>query len=194
MKKISYNWNRTTSCWAAILFYAVCGVLLLLWPNLALSIANYALAVILCAIGVIAIVGYARGSVLDGVLGIQLALGLVTVCFGILLFFNPDFLRAMLPFLWGLSLLIGGFGKVQMSVDLKRIGDKYWWTVLIGAVVSFVLGALAVAQPAFIATVIMQFIGISLLVEAVLDLVAFFTINKKIKAFRKAMQNVTIEM
>lgn len=194
MKKFAHDWNRTTSCWTAILFYAVCGLLLLLWPNLALNIANYALGVILCAIGIVCVISYIRGSVLDGVLGIQLALGLITLCFGILIFFNPNFLSALLPFLWGMSLLVGGFGKVQMSVDLKRIGEKRWWIVLLGAAVSFVLGVLSIAQPVFIAAVIMQFIGISLLVEAALDLATFITINKRIKAFRKAMDNVTIEV
>lgn len=194
MKKFTHDWNRTTSCWTAILFYAVCGLLLLLWPNLALTIANYALGVILCAIGTACVISYIRGSVLDGVLGIQLALGLITLCFGILIFFNPNFLSALLPFLWGMSLLVGGFGKVQMGVDLKRIGEKRWWIVLLGAAVSFVLGVLSIAQPVFIAAVIMQFIGISLLVEAALDLATFITINKRIKAFRKAMDNVTIEV
>lgn len=193
MKILTHDFNRNATYWLAILFYFVCGLLLLLFPNLALSIANFALAAVLCVIGVKCIVTYLRGSVLDGVLGVQLALGLVLICLGLLLFINPMFLGSLLPFLWGVALLTGGFGKVQMSVDLKRIGDKHWWITLIGAVLSFVMGILAITSPVFLAAIITQFIGVSLMVEAVLDLVSFLTINKKIKDFRKAINKVTIE-
>lgn len=185
------DFNRNSSYWTAILFYLVCGLLLLLLPNLALSIANVALAVILCVVGVRCILSYMRGSVLDGVLGIQLALGLVALCFGLLLFFNPLFLAELLPLLWGMALLAGGFGKVQMAADLKRIGDGAWWYALIAALLSFVLGALAITKPAFISSVLTQFVGVSLIVEGVLDLVSFLTINKKIREFRKAVEKTS---
>lgn len=185
------DFNRNSSYWTAILFYLVCGLLLLLLPNLALSIANVALAVILCVVGVRCILSYMRGSVLDGVLGIQLALGLVALCFGLLLFFNPLFLAELLPLLWGMAMLAGGFGKVQMAADLKRIGDGAWWYALIAALLSFVLGALAITKPAFISSVLTQFVGVSLIVEGVLDLVSFLTINKKIREFRKAVEKTS---
>ena len=68
MKLFTRDFNRNSSYFTAILFYFVCGLLLLLLPNLALSIANFALAAILCVIGVRCIVSYIRGSVLEGVL------------------------------------------------------------------------------------------------------------------------------
>lgn len=113
---------------------------------------------------------------------------------GVLLLFNPNFLLSLLPFLWGLSLLVGGFGKVQMSVDLKRIGETRWWLALIGAGVSLVLGSFAVFRPVFVAEVIVQFIGVSLLVESVVDLTTVLTINKKIRDYRRARENQTIEI
>lgn len=63
------DFNRNSSYWTAILFYLVCGLLLLLLPNLALSIANVALAVLLFVVGMRSIVSYVRGSILDGVMG-----------------------------------------------------------------------------------------------------------------------------
>lgn len=194
MKRFTRDFNRTSSFWTAILFYFVCGLLLLLFPNLALSIANFALAAVLCVVGVCCIIGYLRGSVLDGVMGMELALGLVTLCFGLLLLINPTFLSSLLPFLWGVALLVGGFGKVQMGADLKRIGESRWWAVLIAALVSFLLGIFSITKPAFIAAISVQFIGVALIVESVLDLVSFLIINKKIKEFRKAVGNVTIEL
>ncbi len=194
MKRFTRDFNRTSTLWTAILFYFVCGLLLLLFPNLALSIANFALAAVLCIAGICCIIGYLRGSVLDGVMGMELALGLVTLFFGLLLLVKPTFLSALLPFLWGVSLLIGGFSKIQLGVDLKRIGESRWWAVLIAAFVSFLLGILSITKPTFIASISVQFIGVSLIVESVLDLVTLLVINKKIKDFRKAVGSVTIEL
>ncbi|MEG0049137.1 MAG: DUF308 domain-containing protein [Clostridia bacterium] len=191
MKKVTYQWNRNTACWAGVLFYAVCGLLLLILPKLAMSIANFSLAAILLIVGGFFVFSYFKGSVLDGLMGARLMMGLVLVCFGIMLCFNSSFLSVLLPLLWGISLLVGGFGKVQICIDLKRIGEKYWWTVLIGAVVSFALGFIAIARPSFITTIVTQFIGISLLVEAVLDAITLFTTNKRVKDYRKNCSNPT---
>ena len=65
------------------------------------------------------------------------------------------------------------------------------WDALgrLGQTPSFVLGALAITRPVFIAAVLTQFVGASLLVEGVLDLVSFLTLNKLIKKFRREMEN-----
>ena len=62
-------------------------------------------------------------------------------------------------------------------------------TVKFAALLSFLLGALAIGRPVFIAAVLTQFVGASLLIEGVLDLVSFLTLNKRIKKFRKEMEN-----
>lgn len=186
MSKTTFVWSRQGSTWAAVAFYLICGLLLLLWPDMALSIANYALALGLCVVGLVMILSYVRMSALDALKSMSLALGLVALLVGVLLLFNPGILVAALPFMWGLTLLVGGFGKVQMAFDLKRIGDAKWWLVLIGAALSFILGILAVCRPAFIAAVFTQFIGISLLFEALLDAVAEISTGKRLGDYRKA--------
>lgn len=186
MGKHSFIMSRQGSAWAAVAFYSVCGLLLLLWPTLALDIANYALAIGLCAVGVVLIVRYIRMSALDAVMGVSLALGLVAILLGAVLLLDPKILVAVLPFLWGLTLLIGGFGKVQVAFDLKRIGAKRWWLSLLVAALSFVLGVLAVTKPAFIASVFTQFIGIALLAEAVLDASVELATGNTIRNYRKS--------
>ena len=46
----------------------------------------------------------------------------------------------------------------------------------------------------FIAAVLTQFVGASLLAEGILDLISFLTINKRIKEFRKAMEKASSRM
>ena len=58
--------------------YLLCSmraVLLLLWPNLALMIANYALAAVLCIVGIVMVTGYIRGEAMEGIMGLQAGKG-----------------------------------------------------------------------------------------------------------------------
>lgn len=179
MRTKSFSWSLTG--WSVIAFYTVCGLLLLLWPNLALMIANYALAAALCIVGIVMMIGYLRSEAVEGMLGYGLAKGLIFTLVGVLLFIKSDALMTILPFLWGVAMIAGGFGKFQMAFDLKRIGNSRWWLLLIGALISFVLGTFSVTQPAFLAMAVTQFAGISLLVEAVLDIAALLVIKREYK-------------
>ena len=127
------NWSLTGVSLAAIIFYAVCGLLLLLLPSEALAIANYAIAALLLMMGVVCIIGYFRGSVIIGQFGFLLAVGMVLVTLAVVMFCYPTLLASLLPVIWGVSLLIGGFGKIQFAADLRRFGDRRWWTLLLGA-------------------------------------------------------------
>lgn len=194
MKK--FEWNFTSTSLTAIIFYGICGLLLLVLPSEALAIANYAIAAILAVAGVISIISYFRASVVIGRFSFQLAIGLALLSFGVLLFCYPTFLAQLLPAIWGLSLLVGGFGKIQASADLKRFGDAKWWIMLIGALLSFVLGVLSLANPIYIAQTIFVFIGICLLAEAALDLASFIVIRKRVRRFQKEQDalNQTLEV
>ena len=173
------NWSLTGVSLAAIIFYAVCGLLLLLLPSEALAIANYAIAALLLVMGVVCIIGYFRGSVIIGQFGFLLAVGMVLVTLAVVMFCYV---------IWGVSLLIGGFGKIQFAADLRRFGDRRWWTLLLGALLSFALGILCLANPIYIAQTIFVFIGICLLAEAMLDLVTLLMVRRHLRRFEKAME------
>lgn len=193
---IDLKGKMMTTSIAAIAFYAICGVLLLVLPDSAMAIANYAIASLLAISGAICVINYFKDSVLAAAMGARLTTGLMLICFAVLMFCYPTFLAQLLPAIWGLSLLAGGFGKIQASADLKRIGEPRWWLMLIGAVISFVLGTMCLANPIYIAQTIFVFIGICLLIEAVSDLAAFIAIRSRIRKYRKAMDEAakTIEI
>jgi uncharacterized membrane protein HdeD (DUF308 family) len=179
MRTKTLHWSYTG--WTVILFYAVCGLLLLLWPDLALKTANFALAGVLCIMGVIAIVDYLRGETMAGILGYGLAKGLILLMVGVWLMIRSDFLINLLPFLWGLAMIAGGFAKVQVAFDLKRVDRNRWWLMLLGALLSFTLGIIAVTRSEFLAYTVTQIAGISLLVEAALDVIALTTVRRELK-------------
>ena len=163
-----------------IVFYLVCGVLLIVFGNRALKITAYVLSGVLILWGGWSIIGYIRSKPLIRITESKLAVGLALLVGGVLLAFNPDYLSNSLHFIWGLALLFGCFLKIQYAFDEKSVKVDKWWIMLILAAVSLVIGILSLLNTLFQGAEESRglFVGIALVVEAVLDLVVFFLLKR----------------
>ena len=164
-----------------VAFDLVCGVLLIVLGSLALKVTSYALAGLLLIVAVWDIIQYIRSAPMEKITGSRLAVGLALAVSGVLLAFNPDYLKDILPFVWGLALLFGAFLKVQYAFDEKSVGVQKWWVMLIFAAFSLALGILCLLNPAFLGENREMIIGIMLVVESVLDVVVYVLLSKALK-------------
>ena len=164
-----------------IVFCLVCGVLLILFGNLALRITAYVLAGVMILCGVWSVIAYIRSGVVQRITESRLATGLILLVAGTLLAFNPNYLEDFLPFIWGLALLFGAFLKIQYAFDEKTVGVKKWWIMLILSAFSLIIGILSLLNPAFLGESRNLVIGILLVVEAVLDITVYFLLKRALK-------------
>lgn len=172
---------RVSSLLIPIVFYLVFGVLLIMLKSQTLSIAAYVLAALMGIYGIYEIVSYLRSPVIRKITESRLAIGLIMLLAGALLAFNPGILEKLLPFVWGISLLFGGFLKIQYAFDQLTLKVRKWWIMLILAVFSLLIGTLALTRPAFLGDNKEIVIGIFLIAEAVMDVVVFILINRALK-------------
>lgn len=164
-----------------IIFCLVCGVLLILFGNLALRITAYVLAGVMLLCGVWSIIVYIRSTPVRRITESRLATGLILLVAGSLLAFNPNYLEDILPFIWGLALLFGAFLKIQYAFDEKSVNVSKWWIMLILAAFSVVIGVLSLLNPAFLGENRNLLIGILLVLEAVLDITVYFLLRHALK-------------
>ena len=164
-----------------IIFCLVCGVLLILFGNLALRITAYVLAGVMILCGIWSVIAYIRSGILRRITESRLATGLILLVAGTLLAFNPNYLEDFLPFIWGLALLFGAFLKIQYAFDEKTVGVKRWWIMLILAAFSLIIGILSLLNPASQGESRNLVIGILLVVEAVLDITVFFLLRHALR-------------
>ena len=164
-----------------ILFCLVCGVLLILFGNLALRITAWVLAGIMILCGVWSVIAYIRSRPVQRITESRLASGLILLVTGSLLSFNPAYLENLLPFIWGLALLFGGFLKIQYAFDEKTVKVDKWWIMLIFAGVSIIIGILSLLNPAFMGDSRNLVIGILLVLEAVLDITVYLLLKHALK-------------
>lgn len=170
-----------------IIFCLVCGVLLILFGNLALRITAYVLSGILILCGVWNIIIYIRSKPLQRIRESRLATGLILLVSGTLLSFNPYYLEDFLPFIWGLALLFGSFLKIQYAFDEKSVHVKKWWIMLVLASFSLVIGILSLLNPFFLGDSRNLVIGIMLVVEAVLDITTYFLLKHALKKYNNGL-------
>ena len=76
----------------------------------------------------------------------------------------------VLTVLYGIITLMNGINKVQWAIDLLRLKQKYWFIAMIGAVCTLLFGILILANPFESTAVLWSFIAVTLIVEAVVDI------------------------
>ena len=164
-----------------IFFCLVSGLLLILLENLTMAVTAYVLAAMLIGYGVWLIIEYIRSTPMVRIIEVKLAVGLILLVTGAMLAFSPESLKELLPYAWGLALLFGGFLKIQYAFDRKSLGAQKWWILLILAAFSLIIGIISLLNPAFLGDKKELVIGIMLTVEAVLDIVVFLLLRRKIR-------------
>lgn len=174
-----------------IFFCLVSGLLLILLENLTMTVTAYVLAAMLIGYGVWLIIEYIRSEPMMRIIEVKLAVGLILLVAGAMLAFSPDSLKELLPYAWGLALLFGGFLKIQYAFDRKSLGAEKWWILLILAAFSIIIGVISLLNPAFLGDKKEMVIGIMLTVEAVLDIVVFLLLRRKIRKTQPASSSPT---
>ena len=174
------NTRKLTSI-TAIIIYFIAGLLLLIWPELMAVITKWALVIVLAVFGIIKIISYFKMTPEEGSNTLAFSGALLAFALAIYILCDAQSFAEIFPRVWGMLLLLGGFIKIQDSIDTLRLKASKWWILLIAAAISLALGIIAVIRPAFILNSIAIFLGISLLVEAVIDLVMYIIMKKATK-------------
>lgn len=156
------------------------GFILMLFPEFSLVTLSKAAGAVLFISGAVRIIGYFSKDLYSLAFQFDLALGILSVLFGAVLFLRPTWLASTVPFLLGAFALINGLFAVQNSLDSKKFGMKYWWVLFTFSVLLSVLGFSLIVNPFRSAAAIARIIGMTLLfVGAEKIFVSVYTIVTK---------------
>ncbi len=162
-------------------FYFIVGLLLILLNETVTHVAAWALAAGLILAGGWLLIRYLRADIRKRLAGADMAMGLVLLLAGILLIASPTDMRDVFPKIWGLSLIFGGFLKIQYAFDEWSVHVRRWWIMLIFATVSLTIGILALLNKSIFGSSQHLVVGIFMIGEAALDLVTYFLLNNGMK-------------
>lgn len=149
-----------------------------------------AIGVVLLLIGVFPVIDYFRYRK-DG-LGASIGLisGIFSIVCGLMLLINEDLLMILIPVFIGVWMIINGINKIQVSFEIKDLGEKSWIITFIYSILIIVLGGYFIVNPISGATTVTSFIGIILCIYAVLDIIDCIIIKVKVKNFKKDLDKI----
>ncbi len=178
MKRFLHNFRA--------LIYCICelgvGVLLLIDPIAFTSAIVRIFGIVFCVFGVFNIMNYFKLAPELGSMSMGFTKGLVQVIAGVFCIFRPEWFANAFPLLavaYGLVILVVGLVKLQWSVDMVRLGGRFWFIPGIGGVTSVIFALVIIFNPFTTTSVLWVFAGVSLIVEAVIDGVSTIMTNKK---------------
>lgn len=164
------------------LFESIAGILLLINPIGFTSGIIVVAGIVMLIMGLINIVKYFRASVKEGAVSQSLMKGLVELVAGGFCAFKSQWFIVTFPVLtiiYGVVILVTGLGKVQLTVDMLRQKNSKWFLAAINAVLSIVCAIVILNSPFASTAVLWIFTGVSLIVEAVFDVITMIMGGKE---------------
>lgn len=168
--------NRSTGNLLTCIFEILVGILLLINPVGFTSGIIIVFGIVLAVIGVISLIRYFRADAETASQENGLVKGLIFAIFGLFCAFKSEWFIITFPLLtvlYGILTLISGVSKVQWAVDMLRAKQKYWFVEVIGAALTIVCAVLILSNPFTSTAFLWTFISVTMIVEGVIDLVAF---------------------
>lgn len=167
-----------------VLFEIAVGSLLLINPDGFTRAILVSFGVIMLIIGIVNLIKYVskKKSSLFPVL--RLIAGIVSIIVGAIFTFGTSMIMGiftLIAIVYGIILIVSGVMKMQDFFQAKKYEPYVPIVILFSAIASVVLGLIIIINPFEMAMLAFRFMGISLIVEAVIDILTLVLIAKSIR-------------
>lgn len=162
------------------LFEILVGILLLINPAKFTVAIVMIFGAVLIVVGVICVVNYFRTDAVRAAVSQSLVKGLSALAAGIFCLVKADRILSTFPvlaILYGIAVLFAGLFKVQWTADMLRMKMGKWGVPAVSAVLSIVCSIVILNNPFGATVALWIFTGVSLIVEATIDIVALVLLS-----------------
>lgn len=177
---------------STIIVSAVLGVLFIAFPDKCIQYISLFVGAALIVIGAFAVITY----LLDRNTILPLVLGIIVLVTGIVICAKYRQIISIIVVIFGIFILISGLVDFVASLKSLAILRISGWFTLVLSVITVIFGVVAITKSAALTDSIVRFIGASLIIYAVLDLVSFIQVNamaKKIKQRINEGSDIVVE-
>ncbi|NLH02068.1 MAG: hypothetical protein GX488_09275 [Clostridiales bacterium] len=176
------------------LVFVLLGVLFLACPETSGKIICYIFGGFLCLLGLARTIEYFMAPVTLSGYSLGLVAGLIFAGCGIFVLVRPETIIKVLPTVLGIAILLDSLIKLQNAADMIKIRDKSWQYTLVMALVTAVLGVLMIVNPFKAMETLLQFLGIALIANGVIDAAALLIFYSRIKKSLNIKETNTSEI
>ena len=160
------------------------GVGLTFFSDTFYSILAVLLGILFLVFGAVKLAGFFSKDPYQLVFESDLVFGILYLALGLLLLFRPAHTMAFFGIVFGLMLLADGLTRVRIALDARPFGIRAWWLILVSAIATAILGVVLLFHPGEGTQVLMQLLGISLMVDGVMNISTILAAVRVIRAAR----------
>ena len=160
--KIGYIVMSVVFCIAGILFIAM--------PDISITMIGIFTGIAMMIFGIVKLIGYFSRDLFRLAFQFDLELGILLIVLGIAVLIRPENLMTFICIALGITVLTDALFKIQIALDSAKFGIKSWWVILILAIAAGAIGVFLILRSAKSAEFLTVLLGVSLLVEGILNL------------------------
>ena len=159
----------TAALITAAILYIVVGLLLIIWPEEARLILCYVLGAALLLYGAYRVIAYFNNAS-DVPVQFGAAIGVACITAGVLLLIKADRVVAAFAAVAGAALTIDSILRIQLALDIRRLGGRHWGPMAICGGVMLAVGVMLVLNPFAVVRTATIVAGAALLADGMLTL------------------------
>ena len=174
---------RTAKIGYIIISAALCilGVMLIAVPDFSAALLGGICGIILTLFGVVKLIGYFSKDLYRLAFQYDLIFGTILIAVGIVTLVNPGSVLNFICIAHGLTILADSISKIRIAAESKSFGIDQWWVILVSAILSGIFGLVLMLRPAESRRIMMILLGITFILEGILNLITVITAVKIIK-------------
>ena len=162
---------------------AICllGLLMIIFPGYSQNVICIAIGVLLCIVGIARVVMHFSTDRVVVLGSFALVTGVALAGLGVLIILHPEILADSLMMVFGIGLIVSGVMKIQYAIDFARLSVRGWWLELLLAAALIAFGVIVLCNLFATEVALMIYVGISLMVSSICDLISVLRINSLVK-------------
>ena len=145
------------------------GVLVICDPGASMRTLGMLCGLTMLAFGLVKLIGYFSKDLFRLAFENDLASGILMLAIGVNLLIRTQEVLASFATVLGILILMDGLLKIQIAVEARPFGIRLWWLILASAIVTGVFGVLLIFRPSESQDMMMRFMGVALILDAVLN-------------------------
>jgi uncharacterized membrane protein HdeD (DUF308 family) len=174
----------------AVLLIAL-GVVCIFNPGESFASATWLLGVIILVSGLSSLIFGLRAQAFLPNAGSTTLLAVFQIIIGLMLAANLLASEIALIAVFAMWVMFEGVSLSVLSIDYKKGGYDRWWLMLLLGVCSIILGFLALREPEYTGTFLGILLGLGILANGIVRIVAFFGLKRIEKRLRDIHESAT---
>ena len=163
------------------IFCIALGVALIVWPEQSRRIICYVIGGLVTAYGIYSIIMYFADKASPDGMQFGLAVGSACVLIGSFLLIRAELVMQALEMIIGVAVIIDSVIRMQIALNIRRIGGTFFKPMLICALFTLAVGALLLFNPFATLQAATIVCGVSLAVDGLLTLLSMIQLGIMLK-------------